>query len=288
MIDEHTPVLVQGITGREGSFHTRLMLDYGTQVVAGVTPGRGGQSVAAVPVYDTVREALDRHPGVRLSVSFVPAPSSLSALMEAVDAGIPWVVAITEGIPVRDSLWLVNYARCRGSRILGPNTPGVIAPGKAKAGIMPASAFAQGSAGLVSRSGTMTYEVASAMKSRGQGVSLAVGVGGDAVLGTSLLEAALIMEADPATDVIVVLGEIGGGMEEELASAVANGTIKKPVVAYIAGHSAPHGKRMGHAGAILSVYGGSAQEKARAMREAGALVAETPWDIPDMLEGLRI
>lgn len=282
--DENTSVLVQGITGREGSFHTRLMKEYGTKILAGVTPGKGGASVEGIPVYNTVREALSDHPGIKFSVVFVPTTHCFNAVLEAIEAEIPWIVVVTEGIPVKDTLWLVNYAQYKGCRIIGPNGPGLIVPGRSKIGIMPDTAFSQGKVGLISRSGTLTYEVGNALKVKGLGVSTAVGVGGDAVVGTTMLDVAKMLEADATTEVIVVLGEIGGDMEEEFASAISSGTITKPTVAFIAGVTAPPGKRMGHAGAILSEGRGSASDKLTRLKAAGAHVVDTPWKIPDIVK----
>jgi len=286
IIDENTPVLVQGITGREGSFHTRLMKEYGTRILAGVTPGRGGASVEGTPVYNTVREALSDHPGIKFSVVFVPPAHCFNAVLEAIEAVIPWIVVITEGVPVKDALWLVNYAQYKGCHIIGPNGPGLIVPGRSKIGIMPGTAFSQGRVGLISRSGTLTYEVGNALKVKGLGVSTAVGVGGDAVVGTTMPDIARMLEADATTEAIVVLGEIGGNMEEELASAISSGTITKSTVAFIAGVTAPPGKRMGHAGAILSEGRGSASDKLTRLKAAGAHVVDTPWKIPDIVKKL--
>jgi len=285
-VDENTPVLVQGITGREGSFHTRLMKEYGTRILAGVTPGRGGASVEGTPVYNTVREALSDHPGIKFSVVFVPPEHCFNAVLEVIEAEIPWIVVITEGVPVKDALWLVNYAQYRGCHIIGTNGPGLIITGRSKIGIMPGTAFSQGRIGLISRSGTLTYEVGNALKVKELGVSTAVGVGGDAVVGTTMLDIARMLEADAMTEVIVALGEIGGNMEEELASAMSSGTITKPTVAFIAGVTAPPGKRMGHAGAILSATSGSASDKLARLKAAGAHVVDTPWKILDVVKKL--
>ncbi len=286
IINEDTPVLVQGITGREGSFHTRLMKNYGTKIVAGVTPNKGGTSIEGVSVYNSVREALLNHQSIKFSVIFVPPIHCLNAILEAIEANIPWIVVITEGIPVRDALWLVNYAQYRNCQIIGPNTPGLIVPGRVKIGIIPSNAFVPGKIGLISRSGTLTYEVGNALKATGLGVSTAIGLGGDPILGTTLLDMARMLEVDPNTKAIVVLGEIGGNMEQELASAISEGTITKPTVAYIAGITAPQGKRMGHAGAILSASTGSALEKLRRLKAAGSHIVETPWQIPDAVKNL--
>jgi succinyl-CoA synthetase alpha subunit len=284
VLNKGTQILVQGITGREGTFHTKLMMESGTNVAAGVTPNKGGSFIESVPVYNTINAALHKHPQIKMSVIFVPPAQCFDAILEAIDAGLQWVIVITEGIPVKDTLWLVNYARYKGSHIIGPNCPGLISPGKNKVGIMPASAFSPGDIGLVSRSGTLTYEVGSALKENGFGVSTAIGIGGDPIVGTSLLEATMMFEADSETNAIVVLGEIGGGMEEELASAMKEGVITKPVVAFMAGITAPPGKKMGHAGAILQSGDSSAKDKLESVVTAGAHPAQTPWEIPDVLK----
>jgi succinyl-CoA synthetase alpha subunit len=262
------------------------MKEYGTNVIAGVTPGREGSSVEGIPVYDTVKRALREHPSVSISVVFVPPQNCRSAVLEALDAGIPWVVVITEGMPIKDTLWLVNFSRCMGSHIIGPNCPGILVPDLSKVGIIPGSAFTSGEIGLVSRSGTLTYEVGNAIKTAGMGVSTAVGIGGDPIVGTTMLDIAEMFESDDSTRAIVVLGEIGGNMEEDLASAMESGIIRKPVISFIAGITAPPGKRMGHAGAILQAGGGTAKDKLDRLRSAGAHVAITPWEIPAILGAL--
>ena len=279
LVDHNTRVLVQGITGREGSFHTARMLEYGTKVVAGVTPGRGGEKVHGVPVYDSVEEALAEHPEINSSVIFVPARFAPDAVYEAINAGIRLVVVITEGIPVHEELKFVRYAKARGVNIVGPNTPGVITPGVAKVGILPARAFRPGRVGIMSRSGTLTYEIAEYISRAGIGQSTVVGLGGDPVNGLDFIEVGRMFEEDPDTDVIVAVGEIGGDAEERLAKAIERGEITKPVVAYVAGRTAPPGKRMGHAGAIISMGMGTAESKIRAFREVGVEVAETPMDV---------
>ncbi len=284
MMDENSHIMVQGITGREGAFHTKQMLDYGTKIVAGVTPGKGGASVEHIPVYNSVREAVAKHPQIGCSIMFVPPASAFDAALESIDAGIGWTTIITEGIPVRDSMWLINYAKSKDCRVLGPNCPGLIIPGKAKAGIMPGIAFSPGRIGLVSRSGTLTYEVSFAIKKSGMGISRAIGIGGDPIIGTSMLEMVRLFESDPKTDAIVVLGEIGGSMEEDVAAAIAARQIRKPVIAYIAGIAAPQGKRMGHAGAILTGGHGSAKDKLDSLHSAGAKIAESTDDIPHLIE----
>ncbi len=279
LADSSTRVLVQGITGRQGRFHARLMQEYGTAVVAGVTPGKGGESVHGIPVYDTVREAVREHDATA-SVVFVPAPLAMDACLEAL-AHLELVVVITEGIPVKDTMLLRARAKRLGSRLIGPNTPGIISPGESKLGIMPASVFRRGSAGVVSRSGTLAYEIAAAMSSSGIGQSTLVGVGGDAVVGTSMAEVLQMFESDPETEAVVLVGEIGGEAEERAAEFVKE--MSKPVVAYIAGITAPPEKRMGHAGAIISRGRGTAESKIRALERAGARVAEFPQQIPEIL-----
>ncbi len=283
IVNEDTRVIVQGITGNEGRFHTKLMLDYGTKIVAGVTPGKGGMDVYGVPVYDSVEEAKQAHPEANTSIIFVPARFAADAVYEAIDAGIKTIVVITELIPVHDTLKFVNYAKSRGVTIIGPNCPGAITPGKAKVGIMPGHIFTPGRVGIVSRSGTLTYEIAYAMTKAGIGQSTAVGIGGDPVVGTSFIEALMIFEEDPETDAIVLVGEIGGDMEERAAKLIADGKITKPAVAFIAGRTAPPGKRMGHAGAIIMMGAGTAEGKIKALESVGVKVARTPMDIPGLL-----
>ncbi len=278
-MDRNTRVVVQGITGRQGRFHAKLMREYGTQVVAGVTPGKGGENVDGIPVYDTVREAAEEHDATA-SVVFVPAPSAMDACLEAL-AHLELVVAITEGIPVQDTMLLRAQARRTGSRLVGPNTPGIITPGESKLGIMPASVFTPGRVGVVSRSGTLAYEIAAAISGSGMGQSTLVGIGGDAVVGTSMREVLEMFESDPGTEAVVLVGEIGGEAEERAAEYVAE--MSKPVVAYVAGITAPPEKRMGHAGAIISRGRGTAESKLRALERAGARVAEFPQEVPELL-----
>ncbi len=284
LVDENTRVIVQGITGREGSFHTKLMLDYGTKIVAGVTPGKGGQEVHGIPVYDTMEEAVAEHPDANTSIIFVPARFAPDAVYEAIDSGMKIVVVITEHIPVHDTMMFVNYAKSKGTIIIGPNCPGIISPGKTKIGIMPGHIFKPGRIGIVSRSGTLTYEIAYALTLAGYGQSTAIGVGGDPIVGLNFLEAAKLFEEDEGTEGLVVIGEIGGDMEERLAAMIKRGEFTKPVVAYIAGRTAPPGKRMGHAGAIISMGTGRAEDKVRAFREVGVPVADTPVDVAKLLK----
>jgi len=286
LVDENTRVVVQGITGRYGKFHAEKMMQYGTKILAGVTPGKGGQEVLGVPVFDTVKEAKERFPELNTSIIFVPAAGAADAIVEAADAGMKLIVVITEGIPVHDSLRAIRYARSKGSIVVGPNCPGVITPGKAKVGIMPEKYFMPGPVGIVSRSGTLTYEIAYQLTKRGIGQTTAIGIGGDPIIGLDTVEAVKLMDQDPETQVIVVIGEIGGDAEERLAAAIKRGEIKKPVVAYVAGRTAPPGKRMGHAGAIISMGAGTAESKVKAFREAGVPVADIPSQVPDLVEQL--
>lgn len=284
LVDHNTRVLVQGITGRQGSFHTAEMLKYGTRVVAGVTPGRGGSEVHGVPVYDSVEEAVRAHPEIDASIVFVPAAGAVDACYEAIESGIRLIVLITEGIPTHWTMQLVRYASLRGVRIIGPNTPGVITPGECKLGIMPGSVFTRGPVGIVSRSGTLTYEIAHSLSERGIGQSTCVGIGGDAVVGTGFIEILDLMGRDPQTRCVVLVGEIGGDAEERVAEYIVRENYPKPLVAYVAGRTAPPGKRMGHAGAIISLGMGDALTKMRRLREAGARVAETPGEVASLVE----
>jgi succinyl-CoA synthetase (ADP-forming) alpha subunit (EC 6.2.1.5) len=282
-VNRNTRVIVQGITGREGSFHTKLMLDYGTRIVAGVTPGKGGTYVHGVPVYDTVEDALREHEA-EASIVFVPAQRAPDAVYEAVDAGIKLVVVITEHIPIVDSARMIKYAKARGVRVVGPNSPGVIVPEETLIGIMPVRSFRKGRVGIASRSGTLTYEVAEAVKELGH--STVIGVGGDPIVGTPLDEAALMFENDPETEAIVIIGEIGGTSEERIAEYVLSGKIKKPVVAYIAGRTAPKERRMGHAGAVVYMGQGTFESKMNSFRRANVPVAETPYQVAELLRQL--
>jgi succinyl-CoA synthetase alpha subunit len=281
LVNKDTRVVVQGVTGKQGATHTRLMMEYGTKVVAGVTPGRGGEMVNGVPVYDTVADAVGEHEA-DASIIFVPASFAADAVLEGVSAGLNPVIAITEHVPVRDAIQFVNYARGRGTMIIGPNCPGVISPGEAKVGIMPGYVYKQGSVGIVSRSGTLTYEIAHILTMAGYGQSTVLGIGGDPVTGLDFVDVLEIFEADEQTRAVVLVGEIGGNAEER-AAAYIKSEFEKPVVAYIAGRSAPPGKRMGHAGAIVSGTSGSAQSKIDALREAGVSVAETPVDVSKLV-----
>jgi len=284
IVGENTRVLVQGITGRQGALHTGEMLKYGTRVVAGVTPGRGGSEVHGVPVYDSVQEAVEHHPEVDVSIIFVPAPAAPDAVYEAVDAGLRKIVVITEHIPVHETLRFVLYARSHGALIVGPNTPGVITPPRCKVGIMPGEYFKPGNVGLVSRSGTLTYEVSLHLIERGLGVSTAVGIGGDPVTGITFEDAYKLFADDPATKAIVLVGEIGGDKEERFAEFYSKLPSKKPVVAFIAGKYAPPGKKMGHAGAIVYGAAGSYTSKVEALTRAGIKVASSLEDLADIVK----
>ena len=281
LVDKETRLLVQGITGREGSFHTEQMVEYGTQVVAGVTPGGRGKTVAGAPVFDTVAEAVAQS-GANASIVYVPARFAPDAIYEAVDNGIPFVVCITEGIPVADMVPVYAHVKRAGARLLGPNCPGLITPGEAKVGIMPGFIHAPGPVGLVSRSGTLTYEVVDALTRAGLGQTTAVGIGGDPIIGTSFVDALALFQDDPATEAIVLIGEIGGSDEEDAARFIAE-RVRKPVVGFIAGRTAPPGRRMGHAGAIISGGTGTAAEKIAALEAAGVRVADRPSAVPALV-----
>jgi succinyl-CoA synthetase alpha subunit len=280
LVDEDTRVVVQGITGGEGTFHAEQMVEYGTNVVAGAVPGKGGQEVTGVPVYDTVDRAA-REAEADASVVFVPPAFAADALFEALDAPLDLVVAITEGIPVQDMSRVTRAESETDTYLVGPNCPGVITPGESKLGILPGTIFADGSVGLVSRSGTLTYQVVDNLTERGLGQSTAIGIGGDPIIGTDFVDALELFDADPDTEVVVMCGEIGGEDEEE-AAAYIDDHMDTPVVGFIAGRTAPPGKRMGHAGAIVSGSGtGTAESKIRALRDAGAPVGDTPEEVAD-------
>ncbi|HID87923.1 MAG TPA: succinate--CoA ligase subunit alpha [Anaerolineae bacterium] len=285
LVGKDTRLLVQGITGREGSFHTRRMIEYGTKVVAGVTPGKGGAEVHGVPVFDTVKEAVEATEA-NTSIVYVPAPFAPDAIYEAADAGIGLIVCITEGIPTLDMIQVCAYLDQRGVRLIGPNGPGVITPGEAKVGIMPGHIHQPGTVGVVSRSGTLTYEVVWELTRRGLGQSTCVGIGGDPVVGTTFTEVLRLFEEDPGTEQVVLIGEIGGTDEERAAAFIAE-EMTKPVVAFVAGRTAPPGKRMGHAGAIISGGTGTAADKIAAFEAAGVPVASRPAQIAELVAGIK-
>ena len=279
LVDKNTRLIVQGITGKEGTFHTQQMIEYGTNVVGGVTPGKGGTTHEGVPVFNTVKDAV-RETGANVSVIYVPPPFAADAIMEAADAELPLVVAITEGVPVADMVKANDFLSDRGkkTRLIGPNCPGIISPGKCKIGIMPGHIHQEGRIGVVSRSGTLTYEAVGQLSALGLGQSSAIGIGGDPIIGTNHTDALRLFQEDEETDAIVMIGEIGGTAEED-AAAFAKENVTKPIVAFIAGQTAPPGRRMGHAGAIISGGKGTASEKMKALREAGIRVVESPADI---------
>ncbi len=280
LINENTKVIVQGITGRDGSFHAKKMIEYGTKVVAGVTPGKGGSKEHGLPVYDGMSEAV-KATGADASIIFVPPAFASDAVYEAADSGVSLIIIVTEGVPVHEMLKLDRYLRSKNIRYIGPNCPGLISPGKSKIGIMSADIHMKGSVGVVSRSGTLTYEVVYNMTKAGIGQSTCIGIGGDPIVGTNFIDALTLFEADPETTAVAMIGEIGGSDEEEAAKFIK--TMTKPVVSFIAGRTAPPGKRMGHAGAIISGTSGTAEAKIRALNEAGVEVANTPQGIADLL-----
>ena len=283
LVGTKTRVIVQGITGSQGSFHTQLMLEYGTKIVAGSTPGKGGARVHGIPVFDTVQEAVENSKA-NASIIFVPASGAKDAALEAIANGLNPVVVITEGIPVKDEIQLMEVARLKGTTIIGPNTPGIITPGQTKLGIMPGHIFKTGKVGLVSRSGTLTYEIAASLTKAGLGQSTCLGVGGDPVVGLSFVNVLEMFRKDPATKAIAMIGEIGGNAEEMAAAYVRKTKYPKPIAAYIAGRSAPPGKRMGHAGAIITGKAGTAETKIEALRRAGVKIALKPGEIAKLLK----
>lgn len=282
LIGKETRVVVQGITGSQGSFHSQLMKKYGTKVVAGVTPGRGGQKVDGTPVYDTIVEAKEAH-RIDASIIFVPAPFALDAALEAIDAELDPVVVITEGLPVRDSIELMAMARLKGTTIIGPNTPGLIKAGESKMGIMPTQVFKPGEVGIVSRSGTLFYEISAHITRVGLGQSTCVGLGGDPVVGLDYVDMLKWFQDDPETKAVALIGEIGGDAEEKAAKFIEEGCFTKPIAAYVAGRAAVPGKRMGHAGAIIQGSSGTAESKMNALRKAGVSVGELPGQVAEML-----
>ncbi len=287
LIDNNTKLLVQGITGSQGMLHTRGCRDYGTNVVSGVTPGKGGQDFEGVPIYNTVQDAV-KATGANASMILVPPPFAADAIMEAADAEIPLIVAITEGVPVLDMVSAVSFVYQKGSRLIGPNCPGIITPGQIKIGIMPGSIHKTGPVGVVSRSGTLTYEAVGQLTRVGLGQSTCIGIGGDPVNGTNFIDCLKLFQEDPQTEAIVMIGEIGGDAEEQ-AAAYAKDNVSKPIVSFIAGQTAPPGRRMGHAGAIISGGHGTAAEKMNALEAAGIHVVKTPAEIGEkMLEVLGL
>ena len=282
LIDNNTKVIVQGITGRDGSFHAAKMKEYGTQVVGGTSPGKGGQQVDGIPVFNTVKEAVAAT-GADTSIIFVPAPFAKDAMLEAIDGGVKLVVCITEGVPVLDAVEAQNYARVKGVKVIGPNCPGLISPGKSMVGIMPTGVFKQGHTGVISRSGTLTYEVVYDLVESGLGISTAVGVGGDPVVGLYFEDLLQMFQDDPETDSIAMIGEIGGDAEERAAEFI-KAHVTKPVAGFISGRQAPPGKQMGHAGAIISGGSGSAEGKIKALEAAGVPVADETRLLPDLLK----
>lgn len=282
LVDENTRLLVQGITGREGAFHTQQAIAYGTKVVAGVTPGKGGTKAGDVPVFNTAREAVEKT-GANASVIFVPPPFAADAILEAADAGIPVVVAITEGIPTLDMARVHRFLLGKKTRLIGPNCPGIISPGKCKVGIMPGSIHRPGHVAVLSRSGTLTYEAVGQLTALGIGQSTCVGIGGDPIIGTNFVDALRLLNDDAETRGIVLIGEIGGTAEEE-AAAFIKANVKKPVVGFIAGRTAPPGRRMGHAGAIISGGKGTAADKIRALEAAGVSLAESPAQVGETMK----
>src|SRR5881396_1761122 len=284
LVDKKTRLVVQGLTGKEGTFHTKQMVEYRTNVVGGVTPGKGGTVHEGIPVFNTVTDAV-KEAGANASVIYVPPPFAADAIMEAADAGIPVIVCITEGIPTLDMVRVKEYLKDKQSRLIGPNCPGIISPGKCKIGIMPGHIHREGRVGVVSRSGTLTYEAVGQLTALGMGQSTAIGIGGDPIVGTTHVDALRLFQADDETDGIVMIGEIGGTAEEE-AAAFAKANVTKPIVAFIAGQTAPPGRRMGHAGAIIAGGKGTAAEKMKALEDAGIHVLKSPADIGLTMKGL--
>lgn len=284
IVDNNTKLVIQGMTGYQGTYHSAAMREFGTKVVAGVTPGKGGETVNNIPVFDYVSEAVSLA-GANTSIVFVPAPFCKDAALEAIDAGVRTIVIITEHVPVLDAVHVIAVARARGVTVIGPNCPGIASPGKAKVGILPSKIFREGDVGVVSRSGTLTYEIVNAITEHGLGESTCVGIGGDRVSGTCFIDVLERFQEDKQTRKIVLVGEIGGTAEEEAAEYI-KANLTKPVVAYIAGRTAPPGKRMGHAGAIIARGRGTADSKIKALEAAGVRVANLPTDVAKLLDGL--
>lgn len=285
LIDGDTKAVVQGITGTQGSFHTKLMLEYGTKIVAGTSPGKGGSKLNGVPVYDTLAEAKTGHE-INASIIFVPAPFAADAALEAIENEIKTVVVITEHIPIRDAIMVMARAKQVGATVIGPNTPGMITPGECKLGIMPAHIFKPGSVAMLSRSGTLTYEIAAGLTRDGLGQSTCIGLGGDPITGLNFIDALSRFSEDPKTKAVALIGEIGGNLEELAAEYIAKANYPKPVVAFVAGRSAPPGKRMGHAGAIITGKAGTAETKIEAFRRVGVATAEKPGEVSSLLKKL--
>ena len=283
LVGRKTKAIVQGITGSQGDFHTKLMLEYGSKIVAGTTPGKGGTVVHGVPVFDSVQEAVEKFKATA-SIIFVPAPGAKDATLEAIAAGLNPVIVITEGIPVKDEIQMMEVAKLKGATIIGPNTPGIITPGQCKLGIMPGHIFKPGKVGLVSRSGTLTYEIAASLTNAGLGQSTCLGVGGDPVVGLSFVDVLEMFRKDTATKAIAMIGEIGGNAEEMAAEYVRKTKYPKPIAAYVAGRAAPPGKRMGHAGAIITGKAGTAETKIAALKHAGVKIALKPGEIAKLLK----
>ena len=286
LVDKNTRVLVQGITGRDGSFHTKLMLEYGTNIVAGVTPGKGGSDYLGIPIFDTVKEAVKKT-SPNTSIIFVPPQFAVDAIYEAADNGISLIVVITEGIPIHDMVKVKNYLDRKGVRLIGPNCPGIITPNECKVGIMPSHIFRRGKIGVVSRSGTLTYEIVNQLTINGFGQSTAIGIGGDPIIGSKFVDILKLFNEDKETEAVVLIGEIGGTDEQDAAEYIKK-EFKKPVVAFIAGRTAPPERRMGHAGAIIAGSEGTAEEKIRAFESAGVKVASLPEEVPKLLKELII